>query len=253
MMRISTVRYTFCRLLRNHSRCGLIPVLLLLCSLMSSCSIIIARTAEAQEIASTGVSMEDPMSGEVLTPLQEKLVEGARSFVGTAQASVNGVAFPADCSGTLLAIYAYAGIDLTDEFARKTGTGVVRLYRILEERGLLYNTKQPAVGDIIFWDNTYDRNNDGILNDKLTHAGMVVTSSGDGRVEYVHYHYSKGIVIENMDLKRPDLHTEDIDGKTVIVNAPIKMKGVEKEGSWLSGQLYNAFGKGYDIKDKGGE
>ena len=232
---------------------GMIGIFVLSCGMMSSCSIIIARPAEAQEIVSTGLSMEDAMSGDGLTPLQEKLVEGARSFVGSSQASVNGVAFPADCSGTLLAIYAYAGIDLTDEFARKTGTGVVRLYRILEERGLLYNTKQPAVGDIIFWDNTYDRNGDGMLNDKLTHAGMVITSYGDGRVEYVHYHYSKGIVIENMDLNRPDLYTEDIDGKTVIVNAPIKMKGVEKEGSWLSGQLYNAFGKGYDIKDKGGE
>jgi hypothetical protein len=184
-------------------------------------------------------------------PVQEKLVEGACVFVGKNQIVVNGRTFPADCSGTILGIYAYAGIDLSSEFPKYSGNGVNRIYCILRDKGLLYDTKRPAPGDIIFWDNTYDKNEDGVLNDSLTHIGMIVRSSGDGRAEYVHFHYTRGIVIENMDLERPDLYSEIVDGEKVIVNAPLKMKGLSKEDGWLAGQLYNALGKGYELEKQG--
>ena len=77
-----------------------------------------------------------------------------------------------DCTGTVLAIYYYAGIDLARDFNKYSGNGVTRLYKSLQAQKLLYETRYPVTGDIIFWDNTYDRNEDGRWNDTLTHVGI---------------------------------------------------------------------------------
>jgi len=44
----------------------------------------------------------------------------------------------------------------------------------------LYNGK-----DIIFWDNSYDKNNNGLADDELTHIGMVVEVSPAGDIIYI--------------------------------------------------------------------
>ena len=138
--------------------------------------------------------------------VQRLLAEGGRWAVGRRHLVVRGRTFPYDCTGTVLAIYWYAGIDLARDFGEYSGNGVMRLYRSLEKQNLLYSSPHPATGDVIFWDNTYDRNGDGAWNDTLTHMGMVLASSPDGTIQYVHLNYSRGIVIENMNLLEPDQH-----------------------------------------------
>jgi hypothetical protein len=152
-----------------------------------------------------------------------------------------------DCTGAVLAIYYYAGIDLARDFDKYGGNGVTRLYRSLEAQRLLYDTRYPVTGDIIFWDNTYDRNEDGRWNDSLTHVGMVMEVSRSGDVEYVHLNYRRGIIIENMNLRNPEVHREMMKGRLRIVNSPMRMKqpGNPHPETWLSGQLFNIFGMGY--------
>jgi hypothetical protein len=178
---------------------------------------------------------------------RRKLAEGGRYVVGKQELVIRGKRFNMDCTGTVLAIYYYADIDLARDFNKYTGNGVTRLYKSLEAQELLYDTRYPVTGDIIFWDNTYDRNEDGKWNDPLTHVGMVMNVSANGDVEYVHLNYRRGIIIENMNLRQPEIHQRMEKGQMRIINSPMRMKqaGRTHPDDWLSGQLFKIFGMGY--------
>jgi hypothetical protein len=179
--------------------------------------------------------------------IRRKLAEGGNYILGKQELVIRGKRFNMDCTGAVLAIYYYAGIDLTREFNTYKGNGVTRLYKSLESEDLLYETLLPVTGDIIFWDNTYDRNLDGRWNDSLTHVGMVMNASRDGTIEYVHLNYRKGIIIEYMNLREPDVHQQLEKGQMRIVNSPMRMKraGKAHPENWLAGQLYKTFAMGY--------
>jgi len=178
--------------------------------------------------------------GEDLSSVQERILAGAEYVKGKRSLVINGRRFNWDCTGTILSIYYYAGIDLQKEFADYTGNGVTRLYKMAEHYGLLYDTRDPVPGDVIFWDNTYDRNHDGKWNDLLTHAGVVVATEPDGTIEYIHHNYRRGIVVEKMNLHEPD---------ATDVNSPLRMKSDRwvRPDSWLSSHLYRDFGMLYDL------
>jgi hypothetical protein len=182
-------------------------------------------------------------SDPAVLSLRRKLVEGANYLLGKKSIEVRGRRFTYDCSGTVLAIYWYAGIDLAREFPRFAGNGVTRIFKSLDGAGLLYDSKYPLSGDLVFWDNTYDANGDGAWNDALTHIGMVVSTSEDGTVSYVHHHTRLGIVIEYMNLREPAVYRR---GERTL-NSPMRqaVAGVPRPALWLSGQLYRMLGMGY--------
>lgn len=175
-----------------------------------------------------------------LTETQEKLIEGSHWALGKTKLTVNGKTFNLDCSGTVMAIYYYAGIDLSRNFNKYKGGGTSRIYQYLDDHDLIYETKMPVPGDIIFWDNTYDSNGDNVRNDKLTHMGIVVEVSEDGTVTYLHEHYRKGIILESMNLKAPD----DTDA-----NSAMRMRGTGMEGGWLSSHLFRELAMGYILEE----
>jgi hypothetical protein len=214
--------------------------LLLLGVLLSSCATV--PVPESRAVAST----RPPVSRQT-AEVQRKLAEGAHYVLGKKELVVRGRRFHMDCTGTVLAIYWYAGIDLARDFPKFSGNGVTRLYRSLEKKNLLYSSPYPLAGDIIFWDNTYDRNLDGRWNDPLTHVGMVLEAGLDGSIVYVHLNYSKGIVLEHMSLLEPNVNEKLVKGEVRIVNSPIRLKspGRPHPPLWLAGQLYRVLGMGY--------
>jgi hypothetical protein len=205
--------------------------LLLLAALTCSC-------ASVPEWESRAVGTAPPPISPETAEIQRRLAEGGRFVLGKTELVIRGRRFRMDCTGTVLAIYWYAGIDLARDFQKYSGNGVVRIYRSLEQKNLLYSNPRPLTGDIIFWDNTYDRNGDGLWNDRLTHVGMVLESREDGVIEFVHLNYSDGIVIEQMNLFEPD---------SEIMNSPIRLKNPRRPHPprWLAGQLYRVLGMGY--------
>lgn len=221
----------------------LIPYLsaLFIIILFSSCATIPEREAKAPPPA----RKPSGNSGKELSGTQKLLVEEAHRLIGVKRLFVKGKSFSHDCSGTVMAIYWYAGIDLTRDFPKYTGGGTERIYKFLKHEGLLYKTKLPAPGDIIFWDNTYDKNKNGKQDDYLTHMGMVVNVDGDGTIQYIHENYRKGIIMASMNLYKSDKYFEIIDGKKIILNDPIRMRGSPKSDKWLSSQLYRDFAMGY--------
>jgi hypothetical protein len=179
--------------------------------------------------------------------LRAKLVEGANFLLGKKELEIRGKRFSYDCSGTVLAIYWYAGIDLARDFSRYAGNGVTRIFKSLESAGLLYDSNYPILGDLVFWDNTYDANGDGVWNDALSHIGMVVSTAEDGTVSYVHHHARRGIVIEYMNLREPAVQQRESWGAVRTLNSPMRLSesGVPHPALWLSGQLYRMLGMGY--------
>jgi len=143
-----------------------------------------------------------------------------------------------DCSGFVLETYRRAGIDLAPFMNRYTGNGVARLYALALDYGLLTGDDlQP--GDVIFWDNTYDRNGDGVWNDPLTHTGIVTAVKADGTVEFTHSHYRDGVVVARMDLNDPGAAER---------NAAMRMRGQTSPGGlWTAGQLFRDGAAFYDL------
>ena len=188
----------------------------------------------------TALDQETREKDTVLTDTQEKLVEGSHWALGKTKLNVNGKVFNLDCSGTVMAIYYYAGIDLSRDFNKYSGGGTSRIYQYLDDKKLLYDSKMPEPGDIIFWDNTYDSNGDGMRNDYLTHMGIVVEVEEDGSITYLHEHYRKGIILESMNLKFPD---------DTAANSAMRMRGTGMEGGWLSSHLYRELAMGYKLEE----
>lgn len=184
--------------------------------------------------------VEEERPVEIISDTQEKIVEGSYWALGKTQLNINGRVFNLDCSGTVMAIYYYAGIDLARDFNKYTGGGTSRIFQYLEDKELLYDTEDPVPGDIIFWDNTYDKNGDGLRNDDLTHVGIVVEVGEDGTITYLHEHYKKGIILETMNLKFPDDTSR---------NAAMRMKGTGMDGGWLSSHLYRVLAMGYKLEE----
>jgi len=212
------------------------------------------RTNQATGLNHEPEELSDPanVSSQPLTEVQQKLVDGANQFLGATTLKVGNQTFRMDCSGVISAIYARAGIDLLSSLSRYTGNGVARLYKFLDENDLLYRTTDPAPGDIIFWDNTWDANGDGEFNDYFTHVGMVVNRLPDGTVEYIHHHYTRGVVLEWMNLHQPDIRYVERDGESVKINSAIRARSAPAapEGISLASQLYRHLGKAWELEDK---
>ncbi len=232
-------------------RCRKIMVLSAFCVVLLSC----ASTAAVKE-NEAAVTPAYPAGNSYrpftilsapLTADEKQLLASADALMGTAPGSkvvVNGKTFTLDCIGTVCAIYYQLYIDLAKDFSKYPGNGVKRLYASLKDQKVLHNDRYPRAGDVVFWDNTWDANEDGNKNnDPLTHAGVVISVDEDGTIHYVHSHIKRGIIVEVMNLKKPDSYYGE-NGK-VINNALALGSGISRPVNpehWLSGDLCNSFG-----------
>jgi hypothetical protein len=225
---------------RRRTRLLLVPLAAVLAAALGACTTLPVR----------GFDQPAPLRATAdpsVVAVRDKLAEGAKSLLGRTQIVVRGRRFNNDCTGLVLAIYWYAGIDLAKDFKRFTGGGVERIYRTLERDNLLYSTARPLAGDIIFWDNTYDHNEDARWNDPLSHVGMVTAVDPDGTISYIHYHITKGILIEHMNLENPGVQSMMVGGRMKVINSPMRLAtpGKPHPSNWLAGQLYRSLGLAY--------
>ena len=180
--------------------------------------------------------------------VRQSIVASARKLLGQAantQVEVRGRHFMLDCIGTVSAAWWGAGFDLQRDFARHAGNGVQRLYESCRDWGSLSSLKDSRPGDLIFWENTWDRNADGKAgNDGITHAGIVMQVDPDGTVEYLHSSETRGVVLARFNLRHPDSEFGP-DGK--LWNSPMYLGAAHGRAGnpphWLSGDLWAAFGE----------
>ncbi len=174
------------------------------------------------------------------TTVQKLIVESGLSLINKRVLKINDRNFSPDCTGTILAAYWGAGLDPGKYFNLYQGNGVKRLYDMGEHYSLGYIHQLPAPGDVVIWDNTYDKDKNGKWGDLYTHAGIVVDLSDTGQISYLHYNYAQGVVVEKMNLIHPNTHTDE---KGELLNSPMRMRSDRhiKPESWLAGQLFRNF------------
>jgi hypothetical protein len=181
-----------------------------------------------------------------------RVLASAKDLVGMkpdAKVAVNGKQFQLDCIGTVSAIFYKVDIDVTRDFDKYSGNGVNRLYMTLKSRGVLHFDRYPRPGDVIIWDNTWDANGNGDRSDDpKTHAGVVMSVDDDGTISYVHENLFKGVVIEEMNLLRPKVASDESGKRLNSGLAIASVSGGPKPEHWLSGDVFNAFGDVLRIK-----
>ena len=160
----------------------------------------------------------------------EAVARAAGELVGQRRMTGGGETHRFDCSGMVEAAYARAGWDFNG--------GSKDLYALAKQEGLLHKKKRPHLGDIVFWDNTYDRNRNGRRDDKLTHVGVVEAVLEDDTIRVVHLG-SKGVVRIAMNLNTP---SQRYDDKGDIINSYVRASRDARSGGVLAGELFRGFG-----------
>ncbi len=173
----------------------------------------------------------------------ERVIAGAGETVGRGDPEIDGRRVPTDCSGYLRALYARAGVDLFSD-GRSSDNGVRAIVRFVERRGGLFRARVPAAGDLVFFDNSYDRNGDGRLNDRFTHAGMVERVLPDGTAVIVHA-TNHGIVREPMNLLHPHDLTDAV-GRPINSFLRRKSPGDPQRTPRLMSELFAGFGRVFE-------
>lgn len=138
----------------------------------------------------------------------------------------------ADAADYIWSVYALNGVEFSGDARRS----VPALFRSCKERGKIHHASLPGVGDIVFFHNTADLNGDGRNNDWYTHAAIVESHIGDGRVELLGYEDGE-IRRFTMNLNQPDA-AQDRRGNTS--NSQLRAPSDEDPPftQYLAGQLF---------------
>lgn len=138
----------------------------------------------------------DPLS---LTQ-REILTKTAQTFIGKSSIRVGKTSFRNDCSGAIRAIFAAAKLRLGGIIKFTSDNDVKTIYRYTQKYGHILKNN-PLPGDLVFFNNTYDRSRNGRFNDALTHIGLVEKVEGD-TVFFIH-HLGRSIIRSRMNLILP--------------------------------------------------
>ena len=146
-----------------------------------------------------------------------------------------------DCAGVTRAVYLEHGIDLYQATSREVNANGVRLiYNHVHRHGILHRGPDVRPGDLVFFDNTWDFNGDGMANDPLTHIGIVEELEPDGTVIIIS-RVASAIERYRMNLEQPHIH-KAADGR--ILNDYIRRKHPRDhdDTARLTGELFSFYG-----------
>ncbi len=176
--------------------------------------------------------------------LQAQLAARAASFVGHGgEFRVGAERFNPDCTGFVEAVYEAEGIPLRAlmrQAAPAEHSGVAAAFRAMEAYGFVFGGRGewPAPGDLVFFDDTYDRNRNGRADDRLTHVG-VVEYVVDGTVVFVH-RGGRAVARGAMNPQRPDEASAD----GAVLNSPVRPKDPRlARVPVLAGALFAGYGR----------
>lgn len=171
----------------------------------------------------------------------QAVAKTAASLVGARTVEVNGRRIAYDCAGVTRAIYLKHGIDLYESKEEsRQANGVRLIYHHVQQHGRIHQGPVVRPGDLVFFDNTWDYNGDGAVNDPLTHVGVVERVETDGTVLFIS-RVAGAVERYRMNLVHPHVHRTD-DGR--ILNDYLRRKKWrDQDGTpYLTGELFAAFG-----------
>jgi hypothetical protein len=154
--------------------------------------------APASARADRPALLDDAVPGAGGEELRARIATAAASVLGEDPVVVGGVRYRFDCSGVAAAIYARAGIPLLiDGVAPDTKT----LFALARKNGSVRRL-HPLPGDLVFFDDTWDENGNGRIDDPLSHVGVVERIEDDATVIFVQ-RVGGRIIRSRMNLDRP--------------------------------------------------
>lgn len=174
------------------------------------------------------------------TPRRTAIVRTATKLIGANTIESKGRHIAYDCAGVTRAIFLKHGIDLYDSSANDPEANGVRLiHQHIQQRGTFHQGPVVRPGDLVFFDNTWDFNRDGKVNDPLTHVGIVERQEPDGTVVFIS-RVAGAIERYRMNLGLPHVH-KTANGR--ILNDYLRRKDVIDPANtgYLTGELFVQF------------
>ena len=169
------------------------------------------------------------------------IVKTASKLVGATTIQANGKRIAYDCAGVTRAIFLAHGIDLYDSGSPDPNANGVRLiHHHISRHGRFHEGPVVRPGDLIFFDNTWDYNGDGLVNDPLTHVGIVERQEPDGTIVFIS-RVAGAIERYRINLALPHVH-RTAEGR--VLNDYIRRKDFHDPADtpYLTGELFAAFG-----------
>lgn len=173
-------------------------------------------------------------------PSRTAIVRTAAKLVGSKTIESNGRRIAYDCAGVTRAVFLKHGIDLYDGEPSDPRTNGVRLIHAhIRQQGTFHQGPVVRPGDLVFFNNTWDYNGDGKVNDPLTHIGIVERQEPDGTVVFIS-RVASAVERYRMNLALPHVH-KTADGR--ILNDYLRRMDVidPANTSYLTGELFAQF------------
>ncbi len=125
------------------------------------------------------------------------------------------------------------------EFDDKAAKNIPQLYRQCRTDGEAFHSNQPSIGDLVFFHNTYDANEDGRNNDWYTLVGIIENIATDGTIEFLAY---RGDGIETLYLHPDELNrAEGSGGRTINSELRTRSSDDPPFTQYLAGQLFAGY------------
>lgn len=173
--------------------------------------------------------------------IRSAIALSASQLVGARTITSQGKPIAYDCAGVARAIFLKHGIDLySDASSDPKANGVKLIYAHVRRHGTLHQGPIADPGDLVFFDNTWDFNGDGQLNDPLTHVGVVEQLESDGTIVFIS-RVSGSIERYRMNLGWPHVHKTS-EGRILNDYIRRKLPTDPVETNRLTGELFAAFG-----------
>jgi hypothetical protein len=157
----------------------------------------------------------------------DRIVDSARHYLHTPTRGYRD-----DCSGFVMAVLDRAGMPISGNTAS--------IYTWADERGAVHHRKRPSPGDLVFFDDTYDRNHNGRRDDALSHIAVVLEVERDGTILMAHDGTSSGRTTFRMNLESPELRAAS-DGTVLNDWLRARRDSDPKGTGYLAGELWRAF------------
>jgi hypothetical protein len=139
-----------------------------------------------------------------------------------------------DCSGFVCAVFERAGVPLQ---------GNTRLlWEQADSAGALHRRKIPSVGDIVFFDNTYDRNDNRAFDDDLTHVAVVLSVDDEGTIVMAQggSGHGTGRNLLRMNLRDPSARYAE-DERVLNDYLRVRRSSDPARARYLAGELWRGF------------
>lgn len=182
----------------------------------------------SSEINQTPLAVQDTEVGELVA-------QSAMGMKGQSALVVGEQTYRFDCSGFVLAAHAQGTIFIEGNTRS--------LFEQSKSSKTLYTSK-PVLGDVVFFNNTYDRNHNRKLDDELTHIAIVVAVSDDETVSMMHLGGS-GVTELTMNLAHPDEHRSP---EGTLWNSYLRVNKSSEDSPRLTGQLFLSYGRLWSMK-----